>query len=194
MENTTEITVKLDHNFNRGKFIVLDGIDGSGKSTQMELLSKYFIKHKLDIYITREPTRDIKDYTLESFIEDRRHHYYHYILPTLQTGITILCDRYKLSTNVYQFLQGNDLEEITKLNDFPDPDLTIILDCDVNISFNRNKKEDDFDKDLEFQKKARKLYLNYENSPGIYIIDVSEKTKEEVHEMIINILHTNLYL
>lgn len=171
----------------KGTFIVFEGIDGSGKSTQMELLANYFIKNKKDVYLTREPTKNLKDYSLQSFTEDRKNHYYNNIEPILNMGITVICDRYKLSTDVYQQIQGEDIEEINRLNDFPNPDYTIILDCDAHVAFNRNKKADIFDNDLEFQKQARLLYLKYKDVDYTHIVNVSTKSIEEVHEEIMDI-------
>ena len=103
---------------NKGLLIVFEGIDGTGKSTQMSLLAKALQKKGLPVIETREPTmgqygRRIRElYTnrrqvspeqeLELFIADRREHVEDLLLPALREGKIVLCDRYYLSTAAYQ--------------------------------------------------------------------------------------------
>lgn len=102
----------------RGLFIVFEGIDGTGKSTQMSLLARTLQKKGLPVIETREPTmgqygRRIRElYTnrsqvspeqeLELFLADRREHVEGLLLPALREGKIVLCDRYFLSTAAYQ--------------------------------------------------------------------------------------------
>ena len=104
----------------RGLFIVFEGIDGSGKGTQiMRCLNYIFeLRKSYDVYVTREPTRDLaelrnrmsasrdttenREWYAQFFIEDRRNHVEKYIEPALANGTHVLCDRYKGSTIAYQ--------------------------------------------------------------------------------------------
>ena len=165
----------------RGKFIVFEGIDGSGKGTQINISTAYIFKKKKenDLYLTREPTRDFKEirermakadsiadspeWYSEMFFKDRINHIRRYIKPSLIRGTHVLCDRYKLSTLAYQSLQGMDLFRLIEMHErILVPDLTILFDCSSEVAFERRKKEgatDMFDKDFEFQKRLRKRYL-----------------------------------
>ncbi len=102
----------------KGLLIVFEGIDGTGKSTQMSLLAKALQKKGLPVIETREPTmgqygRRIRElYTnrgqvspeqeLELFLADRREHVEGLLLSSLREGKIVLCDRYFLSTAAYQ--------------------------------------------------------------------------------------------
>jgi len=102
----------------KGLLIVFEGIDGTGKSTQMSLLARALQKKGLPVIETREPTmgqygRRIRElYTnrrqvspeqeLELFLADRREHVESLLLPALREGKIVLCDRYFLSTAAYQ--------------------------------------------------------------------------------------------
>lgn len=166
---------------NKGKFIVFEGIDGCGKGTQLKLIHSYLwgLSKEIDVYTTREPTRDYKEIRKEMakgtdvkkdaewyaqmFVQDRWDHVRNYIKPALERGIIVLCDRYKLSTLAYQHTQGMALDDLLKMHkELLVPDLTMIFDCPAETAFERRKKEgsiDVFDKDLEFQKKLRQNYL-----------------------------------
>ena len=136
------------------KFIVFEGIDGSGKTTQIKKLSELMIKHhNLDIYTTREPhngiignyIRDVlsnnhlekHDPTIASallaylFAADRHEHIYKEdgVLSHLNKGNIVLCDRYLFSSMVYQGTHNN-IQELTKrLNEhFPLPSLIVYFD------------------------------------------------------------------
>lgn len=165
----------------KGLFIVFEGIDGCGKSTQLCKLAYYlYNKNKaFDVYITREPTRnnleirkkmitsnhiaDHKEWFTKMFIEDRRIHINQNILPAIKNGTHVLCDRYKYSTIVYQNAQGESIFDLVcQQEDMIAPDLTIVLDCTVEIAKKRREKDanDIFEKDTEFIQKLRNGYLN----------------------------------
>jgi dTMP kinase len=137
-----------------GRFIVFEGIDGTGKSTQQKLLAEVLRKHGYKVIETREPTngkfgRKIREHylnrdtlsadgELELFIADRKEHLQKVILPALSAGTIVLCDRYFLSTAAYQGAAGLDPEEILALHKFaPVPDLALIIELDPAESIRR---------------------------------------------------------
>ena len=103
---------------NKGLLIVFEGIDGTGKSTQMSLLARYLRENGFTVIETREPTngqfgQQIRalytnrngvspEQELELFLADRQEHVDNVLKPALQEGKIILCDRYFLSTAAYQ--------------------------------------------------------------------------------------------
>lgn len=165
----------------RGKFVVFEGIDGSGKSTQFDLAVKYlFNKSKyIDLYVTREPTKYAKEireklatepnvkkdarWFLNAFVEDRKQHAEE-IKKMLEYGTHVISDRYDVSTYAYQNTQGIPFEEIRAAHKgISVPDLTIIYDCSADVAFKRRSTagaSSSFDKDLEFQTHLRQNYLN----------------------------------
>jgi dTMP kinase len=183
----------------RGKFIVFEGIDGSGKGTQISLSASYiFNKNKeYDIFLTREPTRDFKEirermakaisvadspeWYSEMFVLDRKNHLKKYIQPSLKRGTHVILDRYKLSTLTYQSLQGVNLFQLIEMHDeMLIPDLTLILDCPVEVAFERRKNggaTDMFDRDFQFQINLRQKYLDLADilhDENIIVINSSE--------------------
>ena len=129
---------------NRGKLIAFEGIDGTGKSTQLPLLAQFLRSKKYPVLETREPTdgpygQQIRalyrnraqatlDQELELFLQDRRQHVRECIEPALQAGQIILTDRYYFSTAAYQGAAGCDTAKIFALHAFaPEPDLVILL-------------------------------------------------------------------
>lgn len=112
-------------------FIVIEGADGSGKTTIAKQLAE-----KYNAIYTAEPT-DSKLHDLNGFIEDRKKHDIQ-IKKWLGEGKNVVCDRYKYSTLVYQQLEGFDLDELIELNhDSLIPDLTIVLDYPVEVLMQR---------------------------------------------------------
>ena len=142
----------------KGIFIVFEGPDGSGQSTQADLLVKWFEKRKVKVYLTKEPTSSliggiirsvlkgewkVKMRTLQLlFSADRAHHLNREILPYLNKGINVISDRYMLSTLAFGAPQES-LDWLKQINSsFPEPDLTFILDvpgqvCAERIAKNR---------------------------------------------------------
>jgi dTMP kinase len=138
----------------RGILVVFEGIDGTGKSTQLPLLAEHLRRKGFGVIETREPTdgphgqriRQLyqnretcsREEELELFIQDRRQHVNELILPSLEKGFAVLCDRYFLSTAAYQGANGMDVDEIIERNGFaPMPDLALIFDQDIGTSIKR---------------------------------------------------------
>lgn len=130
-----------------GKLIVLEGLDGVGKTTQARLLAQYLTGLGLPVLLTREPTdgpygRQIRQLIhggrqglppageLELFLADRREHVREVIAPALAAGKIVITDRYYHSSMAYQGALGLDPGEIKRLHaDFaPRPDIVVILE------------------------------------------------------------------
>ncbi len=137
-----------------GKLIVFEGPDGTGKSTQLQLLAQSLTDAGYDVITTCEPTsgsygqkirelymnRDCvtPEEELELFILDRREHVEQVIQPSLDAGKIILTDRYFLSTVAYQGAKGFDVEEIFAKNSFaPTPDIAFIFQASPETSIQR---------------------------------------------------------
>lgn len=128
-----------------GRLIAFEGIDGTGKSTQISLLADWLRQHGHDVVVTREPTNGIhgqkirrlyqardsvsRQEELALFLADRREHVEQLIAPALVQGKVILTDRYYFSTAAYQGVHGFDPEEIIRRNEAfaPVPDLVILI-------------------------------------------------------------------
>lgn len=128
--------------------IAFEGIDGTGKSTQIDLLAGYLEGKGFDVVTTREPTdgpygKKIRslfekrhhltpEEELALFMDDRRQHVRELISPALEAGRVVLTDRYYLSTAAYQGAAGHDPEMIMAENESfaPEPDLVLLLTLD----------------------------------------------------------------
>lgn len=187
-----------------GRLIVFEGIDGTGKSTQILLLGDYLRRQGHQVLMTREPTtgrygRKIRELyanrsqvsrqeELELFLADRREHIAIELNPALAEGKIVLCDRYFLSTVAYQGANGFDPTDILRQNDFaPDPDLALIFEVTVATSLRRiTKGRGDQPNDFE-QKDALarvRAIFNQLDLPYITRID-AEKSIEETHRAVI---------
>ena len=170
----------------KGYFISFEGIDGSGKSTQIKKLARFLKTLNFDVIITREPGgsvggEEIRNLLLQGqvdrwsaeteillFTAARRDHLERIILPAIDDGKIVLCDRFTDSTRMYQGMRGPNLRNLVDmLNEKVinhDPDLTIIIDIDPEISLKRAKSrktaEERFeDFGVELQMKMRKGFI-----------------------------------
>lgn len=200
----------------RGKFIVLDGPDGAGKTTQVELLTSLLINVGLDVERVRDPGGTavgdrIRDILLSDgglflkcelllFMASRAQLAAEKIRPALRAGKTVISDRYISASCAYQGCCDRELiEKIIELGDFATdslfPDLTIILDVPVELGFMRidklrSGKLDTMEtKGLEFHKKVRDTFLSL---PALYprpvvIVDAT-KDLQSVHKIIVDTL------
>ena len=138
-----------------GKFIVLEGIDGSGKSEQIKRL-KIFFKSRDDVFFTQEPTVgnpisaligkvlkgewETDDQTLQTlFTADRSHHLAKEIIPALKRGEHVICDRYVFSTLAYGGDHVPDALKVLNRN-FLVPDLTLFVSVSPEIAMSRLHK------------------------------------------------------
>jgi dTMP kinase len=140
---------------NRGQLIAFEGIDGCGKSTQIERLAAVLRAAGREVVLTREPTdgefgRRIRatagsgeeispDEELRWFVEDRRAHVAEVIRPALGAGKIVLSDRYYLSTVAYQGARGCDSARILdeSESEFPIPDLVLLLEIEPQLGLAR---------------------------------------------------------
>jgi dTMP kinase len=137
-----------------GYLIVLEGIDGTGKSTQARLLADSLRERGHRVVRSREPTdgafgsrlrasattgRLSPEEELQLFLQDRREHVETLIEPALQGGEIVILDRYYFSTMAYQGARGFDPAEIRRINEefAPRPDLLILLDLPIDTALDR---------------------------------------------------------
>jgi dTMP kinase len=186
-----------------GLFIVIEGIDGTGKSTQARRLGEWFEKQGREVLISREPTdgpwgRKLRESAatgrlspqdeLQYFLNDRRQHVEDIISPALAAGKVVILDRYYFSTMAYQGARGFDPAEIRRMNEAfaPVPDLLLILDLDVDTAHarigHRGDSTNEFEKH-ESLTRCRKIFLSLKDEPFVRLID-SSGPLDEVGERI----------
>ena len=203
-----------------GVFIVLEGIDGAGKSTQAKLLKIWFEERGYEVVLTKEPTdtafgRLIRRLVLTGgregiidgakisheaeallFAADRAEHVDKLIRPALESGKVVISDRYFYSSLAYQWARGLDLEWLIDLNRFAiRPDLVLLLDLPVKESMKRLKSrsiKSEFDRIYELQRKVRENYLKLaERFREIKIVNALDDV-EEVHRQIVALVEAML--
>ena len=139
----------------RGSLIVFEGIDGTGKSTQIDLLARYLRARGLEVETDFEPTRgpwgmkvreaalsgerlSVED-EIECLLQDRREHVRGFIEPALAAGKWVLLDRYYLSMMAYQGASGANVEQLREMNEefATIPDVAFWLDIPVEQALQR---------------------------------------------------------
>lgn len=183
----------------KGLFIVIEGIDGTGKSTQAKRLGEWFTSRGREVVLSREPTagpwgtkvresaatgRLSPEDELTYFLNDRRQHVEELIAPSLAAGKVVILDRYYFSTMAYQGARGFDPVEIRAKNEAfaPVPDLLLIMDLDVDsaharIGF-RGDTANEFEK-RENLERCREIFLSLKDEPFVRVID-THGTLDEV--------------
>lgn len=157
-----------------GLFITLEGMDGSGKTTQIELLKTYFERIGFEVVVTREPGGTIISEAIRNIVLDKQYlemshmteallyaaaraqHVDQLIRPAVESGKVVICDRFVDSSVVYQGIsRGLGEARIRAVNDFAInglmPNLTILLDLAAKEGINRKKSQQELDR-LELEK------------------------------------------
>ncbi|XOB40488.1 MAG: dTMP kinase [Candidatus Nealsonbacteria bacterium] len=205
----------MEKNTFPGKFIVFEGLDGSGQSTQSGLLKDFLLKKGYNILLAKEPTLDSeagrkirkvlrKELKIppqelqELFVQDRKEHLEKTIIPALKQGKTVISDRYFLSSLAYGTSEGLDLEWLIEINSqFLFPDIIFLLKVNPETCIKRAKKRNIKITLFEEKEKLAMVWQTYEILPArfenIYVID-GEKSIEKVFEQIKNILNKKLNL
>ena len=195
---------------NRGKFIVFEGGEGSGKSTILEMIYEDLKANNIKCIKTREPggikiSEDIRNIILNKdniamdgkteallYAAARRQHLVEKVIKNLEAGNLVLCDRFIYSSLAYQgYARNLGIKEIYDINKFAVgeymPDLNIFFDIRPEIGFSRiNKNSDrevnrlDLEK-MDFHYKVRKGYTKlYEENKAEFVKIDAEKSIEEV--------------
>ena len=183
-----------------GKFIVFEGIDKSGKETQAKMLYDHLHSKGIPIIYTEEPSpknaigRLIKNWLVgkatvtspESitllYTADRYEHLKKVIIPALNVGKNVICDRYFYSTIAYESaIFGMDKEWILKLHEnVKKPDVVIFIDIDPEVSLKRKRDapNDRLEK-AELLQKVRSVYKDLANQEKFYVVN-GDRSKEEI--------------
>ena len=195
-----------------GKFVVFEGGDKSGKSTQIDLLYKFLKAKNLEVILTREPggndsviAEKIRDIILDKehiemdkraelllFLASRAQHVSEIIKPALKTGKIVLCDRFDSSTFAYQGAARQlDLDRIKEMNNWAkydlQPDLFIYLDITPAEAVNRRRDEkyDRLDRETkEFHEAVRQGYLDQAKGNDKWFVVSALGQIEEIAEKI----------
>jgi len=146
----------------RGKFITVEGTDGAGKSTQMDMLIKYLEEKGIEVVVTREPggtkiSERLREIILDAenkemtdvteamlYAASRAQHVEEKIIPALEEGKFVICDRFVDSSVVYQgYARGLDMEMIESINKYAVcglvPDITLFFDITPEAGIARKK-------------------------------------------------------
>ena len=194
----------------KGVFIVIEGLDGSGKTTQATILAKKLYPN-YNIMLTAEPScGKIGTFIRESclyeekrlpteaeallFAADRIEHMQNEINPALDEGKIVICDRYVYSSLSYQGSAGLSLDWIKTINACAlQPDFAIFIDVAPERVLERLKRKKSVMETLETQQKVREVYLKFVEKGELVRVD-GDKPKEVVGDalyiMVLDLLKT----
>ena len=199
-------------------FITLEGIEGSGKSTNIKVINDYLDNKNIDYINTREPggsdvgdhLRDIllntekklsNETELLLMLADRVNHIETLINPSLNNGITVISDRYMDSSYAYQGggreMGLSNIRRIADNLNIIQPNLTLLFDLPVEMALERARSRSKLDRfeseEIDFHQKIRDTYLLLakEDKERIQIIDASKEI-EEVSKQVIDILNKKI--
>ncbi len=199
----------------KGKLVTFEGCDGVGKSTQVRLLKEYLTKNRIDFIMTREPggctvsdkIRNIILYGKDDHMTAVTEAYLYatarvqlvdeVILPALEQGKLVVCDRYYHSSFAYQqAARGLPTELIYNLNRYAiencRPDLTVFLDLSPEAAFARKGGAEQGDRmermGLSFHNKVYESFCEMTKKDDRMVSVVPNGTKDETHSKIIRLL------
>ena len=184
----------------KGVFIVVEGLDGCGKTTQTYLLAQKLSKN-YPVNLTAEPSRGkigtfirqcclYEDKRLPTeaeallFAADRIEHLQNEIKPALDEGKIVVCDRYTYSSLAYQGSAGLSLDWIKTINARSlQPDFAIFIDVPPEKVLERLQRKKSVMETLDTQQKVREVYLKYVEKGELVSID-GNKPKDVVAEVL----------
>jgi len=180
------------------KYIVIEGMDGSGKTTQAKMLTDFLRKNGFDVLQVTEPSKNpIGKLILEkllrggfssevislAFAADRMLHFEEVLKPALRECDFIVSDRSFYSSLVYQPLFGSRYDWVREINRYAiTPDITFILDIPVEVFMQRRGETDVVFEKEDFQKKVRQGYLDLpEKLNADFVVIDGARSVDEIH-------------
>ena len=187
------------------KFITLEGIEGSGKTSSIKSITNLLDERGISYVVTREPggssigselrsilldpqTNISSEVELMLMLADRKNHVEQVILPNLKTGNWVISDRFMDSSFAYQGggrkLDTKMINSFSRNLNLPIPDLTLLFDVPVEISLSRVKARGELDRfeqeEIDFHNRIREAYLELaeQNVNRIQIIDSSQAIED----------------
>ena len=196
-----------------GKFIVVEGLDGSGKNAQIDLLVNFLKEKGKDVIITKEPTteseagrkikqalrKEIEVEPLELqklYVQDRKEHLENKVIPAIKQGKFVVSSRYAFSTFAYGHSDGLDVDLLVKMNDnFLLPDLTLIIDVSPDSCMERIEGRGEPKELFEKLEKLTKVKEIYKRIPQMFenvvvvngemaIPEVFKEVKKEISKLL----------
>jgi dTMP kinase len=175
----------------KGKLIVIEGLDGCGKSTHAKLLAAWLRSRGYKVVTTDEPTDGLIGQLIKRslkgelrlpvaaeallFAADRAQHVVEVISPALKAGKIVITERYICSSLAYQSARGLSMSWIEAINKHAiKPDLTILIDVPAEVGLTRVKrmrKLDTFESDMRLQQRVRANYLHLSERKGLKVVD-----------------------
>ena len=198
----------------RGKFITLEGIEGSGKSTSLDTISKSLETHNIEFIVTKEPGggplgKDLRKMLLDKktsissevelllMMADRKNHIDNIVEPSLEKGVWVISDRYLDSSYAYQGggrqIDVSKIDLFTELLKLPIPDLTLLFDLSPEIALQRAKNRSELDRfesePIDFHQRIREAYLTLanDNIERYVVIDATkdiQNVKDQVQKQL----------
>ena len=190
---------------NKGIFICIEGLDGSGKTTHAHRLVKNLQEKRFDAIYTTEPSRGklgtfIRGTILEGkkrvpmvveavlFAVDRVEHIEKDVKPALKEGKIVVSDRCVYSSLAYQGAAGLDLEWIKEINRFAiPPDLSIYIDVPPEVVVKRIRRKKSVMERLETQRRVQDVYMRFVDNGKLRLID-GDRKKGEVEQNLLAVI------
>ncbi len=196
----------------KGKFLTIDGVEGAGKSTQIEFICEYLKQKGINVVLTREPGgTDLGEKIRELLLSNdtgkmhadtelllmfaaRNEHIQNKIMPTLEKGDWVLSDRFTDSSFAYQGGgRGLDISRISALEDWTMqdfiPDMTLLLDVPVELGMSRVEKRGSKDRiemeKMDFFERVRQAYIDRSKAypERIRLIDSSQNIEHTTKQI-----------
>lgn len=199
----------------KGKFITVEGSDGSGKTTFINSATEYLVKKGYKVITTREPggtefSEKVRELLFDSsneidaktesllFCVSRRDHIIKKIIPYVEEGYIVICDRFVDSSIAYQsYGRGINKQDIIDINKYTtdglEPDLTLYFSVDVEVGLSRTKGRDENNRmdneSLKFYKEVKRGYdeLSNDYKERIKVIDANrsyEKVEKDAFKIL----------
>ena len=197
----------------KGKFLVLDGPDGAGKSSQLQLLSGILTEQRLELTTVRDPggtrigeqirhillSKDNGEMSVRTeallYMASRAQLYSEVIAPALDRGKCVLCDRWVSSTYAYQAVAGEagarmvlQLAETALERTWPDLTIIIDLPCKVGLERVGNSLDRMESKGLAFHQRVREAFLDLAQRRADFRVVDGTGTVEQVHQRVLEVV------